>query len=373
AVIGCGILAWSLMTAACGLAGNFWHLFLARIGVGAGEAALLPGATSILADYFPPARRGMALGVFSAGIFLGSGIALIVGGLLIRVLEGVQVSWPLLGPLHAWQVVFVAVGLPGVLVALLMLTVAEPPRLGIQPSAMAGTRRGVPLAIVARYFHRNATTVTCHALGFTLLAFASYAGTAWIPTLFIRAHGWTATQVGVRFGIVALLVGPLGSVAGGWLADRIESRGDRNGKFKVGLLSALGVAVTAVGYPLAHSASLSFALLIPFLFFVSFVWALAPASLQEIMPNQMRGLATALYTGFLNLVGLGLGPTSVAVVADYLLPVRGRLDLAMAIVVPVAALASAVLFRLGYRPYLRTLERVHSWHEVSAQPGGGKH
>jgi MFS family permease len=356
AVIALGILTWSVMTAACGAAAHFWQMFLARVGVGAGEAALLPGATSLLADCFPPRRRGLALGVFATGIFLGTGLALIVGGLLIKALEGKQFALPLLGELKPWQFVFYAVGLPGVLVALLMLTVKEPPRLGI--GLERGAKGGLPLGEVFAYLRDNRRTVVCHNLAFTLLAFAGYAASAWIPTMFVRMHGWSAGEIGVRFGLIALVVGPLGSVTGGWLCDRLEARGRRDGKLRVGLLAAVGTIPAGIAFPLIPDPWLSLLAIVPSFFFVSFVWGLAPAALQEIMPNRMRGQATALYTGFLNLAGLGLGPTSVAVVAEFVLGDPGRINIAIALVVPVAALLSALLFRAGFRPYVLTLEQL---------------
>lgn len=355
AIVAVGIALWSLMTAGCGLARQFWQLFAARVGVGTGEATLLPGATSLLADYFPPRRRGVALGVFAAGIYLGAGLALIIGGLLLRALGSATPVLPLLGPLHPWQAVFVAVGLPGLLVALLMLTVREPPRLGRR-----AVGAGIPLREVLRYFRRNAATVSCHNLGFTFLAFAAYAATAWIPTIFVRSHGWSAADAGIRLGIIALTVGPLGTIAGGWLADRYETRGRRGGKLIVGLVAALGLILPAIAFPLAADPFLSLALLVPFMFFVSFVWGLAPAALQEIMPNQMRGQATALYTGVLNLIGLGGGPASVALIADYVFRDPQKLNLACAIVVPLAGFIAALLFMLGLAPYRRTLDRLEA-------------
>ncbi|HZB93044.1 MAG TPA: MFS transporter [Stellaceae bacterium] len=355
AIIALGIALWSVTTAACGLAQRFWHLFLARVGVGAGEATLLPGATSLLADYFAPRRRGLALGVFAAGIYLGAGFAMIIGGLLLRLLGERVVHLPVLGALHPWQTVFIAVGAPGLLVALLMAaTVREPARLGAARSQGAG----LPLGEVARYFWRNAKTVLCHNLGFTLLAFASYAATAWIPTIFIRVHHWSAASIGLRLGAILLIVGPSGTVAGGWLADRFEAGGSRAGKLLVGLIASLGLVVPAVAFPLVASPELSLALLVPFIFFTSAVWGLSPAALQEIMPNEMRGQATALYTGLVNLLGLGFGPASVAILADYVFHDPQRLNLACAIVTPIAGLAAALLFALGREPYRRTRDRL---------------
>jgi MFS family permease len=355
-VIAWGIAAWSLMTAACGLSARFWQLFLARVGVGAGEAALLPGATSLLADCFPPRRRGLALGVFATGIFLGSGLALIVGGLLIRALDGVRVTLPLVGEAHPWQLVFIAVGLPGLLVALLVRALREPPRVG-----SAGAGGGLPLREVGAYFHANARTLTCHVVGFSLLAFAGFAAAAWIPTMFIRVHGWTAAQVGVRYGLVSLVVGPLGSIVGGWLGDRMGARGRRDGKFRVGIFAALGTVPFAIAFPLVSDGRLALLLLTPGLFFISFVWGLSPAALQELVPNRMRGQATAVYTGVLNLVSMGLGPTCVALVAEHVFGGAGSLHQGLAVVVPAGALLSALWFWLGLKSYVVTLDRLKDW------------
>ncbi len=356
-IIAAGIFMWSVMTAACGAAGRFSELFAARVGVGAGEATLLPGAVSMLADYFPPKRRGLALGVFSTGIFLGSGLALIVGGLLIRAIGNHTYVVPLLGPLDAWRVVFLAVGLPGLIVAALMAAVAEPPRLGRK--AAAGY--GFDLAEVIAYFRRNAATILCHNMGFTLVALVGFAAGAWIPAMFIRRFGWTAAEIGIRFGLITLVVGPLGSVVGGWLCDRMEHKGRRDGKLRVGLIAALGAFPFALAFPLVPKAGVALALIGPFYFFVSFVWGLAPAALQEIMPNQMRGQATAVYTGILNLVGLGLGPTSVALITDFVFRNPQAVNFSIAAIVPAAALLAALLFRIGYAPYLRTLDRLPHW------------
>jgi MFS family permease len=259
--------------------------------------------------------------------------------------------------LHPWQVVFVVVGLPGILVAALALTVREPPRLGTRT---LGNRRGLPLREVFAYARRNGATIACHNLGFTLLAFASLAASAWVPTIFVRVHGWTAGEIGVRFGILVLIFGPVGSIVGGWLADFYQRRGRRTGKLFVGMVAAIGCIPFSIAFPLIDSATGSVALMMPFLFFVSFVWGLAPAALQEIMPNQMRGQATALYTGLVNLVGGGLGPYSVAVIADHVFHDPAKLNVAMSIVVPIALAGAAVLFWLGTKPYIATLDRLKS-------------
>lgn len=352
AVVAAGVAVWSVMTAAGGLATHFWHLFATRVGLGAGEATLLPGATSLLADTFPPQRRGVALGVFSMGIFVGSGLALILGGILVRVLAAHPLTLPGLGTPPAWRVIFVAVGLPGLLVAALLAALREPRRLGAADAD--GAAASLPLSEVVGYFRSHARTIACHNLGFTALALAGYAAGAWIPTFFVRVHGWEAGQVGLRFGAVVLVVGPLGCIVGGWLSDRLERLGREDGKLRVGIVAALGALPAGLAFPLAPGPWAALALVAPFFFFISFVWGVAPAALQDIMPNRMRGQAAAVYTAVVNLVGLGVGPTSVALLAEFVLGDPRRLDAALAIVLPLATVVAAVLFRLGRSPFVRT-------------------
>ncbi|HYW02591.1 MAG TPA: MFS transporter [Gammaproteobacteria bacterium] len=368
-IIGAGIFLWSLMTASCGLANRFWHLFLSRVGVGIGEATLLPGASSLLADYFPPQKLGRAMGVFATGIFVGTGLSLIIGGSLIKALHGVRLHLAVLGSVHSWQIVFFAVGVPGILVALLMLTVREPARRGtLRTRLQDGVRVTSHPSVreVVRYMRDNRRTMTCHHLGFSLLALVGYGSGAWIPTFFIRTYGWTASQAGIRFGLLAFVFGPLGTVLGGWLADRYARRGRQDGKMRVGMIAALGGIVPVCIFPMAGSAGWALGLISPFFLFVSFVWGIAPAALQELLPNQMRGQVTAFYTGVLNLIGLGMGPTSVALITDYAFHNPQDLRYSMAIVGVVGLALAALVFRAGFGPYRRSLDYLHAWEREGA-------
>lgn len=128
-VIAAGIVTWSVMTAACGLARNFLQMFFARIGVGIGEASLSPGAYSLIVDYFPPQSRTLALSIYFGAVYVGSGLALMIGGTLISSIPAM--TMPMLGQMEPWQSVFIILGLPGVLVAILVLALKEPPRTGV--------------------------------------------------------------------------------------------------------------------------------------------------------------------------------------------------------------------------------------------------
>src|SRR6266851_1403670 len=176
-IIAAGVAVWSIMTAACGLARNFAQMLLLRVGVGVGEAALSPAAYSIITDYFPSKRRSTAISVYSMGIYIGSGVAFIVGG-LVAGLASAQETWnvPIVGATRPWQVVFFIVGLPGVLLSLLVYTVREPVRRGVRMMKAAdGTTRvaQVPMIEVIAYLKQNWRTFFCHNVGFALLSFSS--------------------------------------------------------------------------------------------------------------------------------------------------------------------------------------------------------
>jgi len=193
-----GIAVWSLAAACCGLAGNFWQLFLGRVGVGAGEASVTPAGVSLLADFFPPSRRGVAMGVFYAGIYLGGGCALILGGLLWRNLGDRQIVLPLVGPIHSWGVVLILVAALGLLVAPLTMMIREPERLDGGRRARAGN---FPLSTVVQYYKTHARTLIGHNVGFCLQNFALHAGAAWLPTLLVRTDGWSIARAGATVGV----------------------------------------------------------------------------------------------------------------------------------------------------------------------------
>lgn len=370
AIIAGGIFFWSLATAACGLARSFGQLFVARIGVGVGEATLLPGTASLLSDYFPPEKRGRALGLYTIGIFLGSGLALVIGGVLVKTFEGKELVLPLLGSIAAWQFVFILVGLPGIVVALLMFTVKELARRGVVRTPVAAGKRsnaGVPLPQVLAYMRANRRTLICHNLGFAAFAMVTYGGGAWIPTFLIRTHGWDAGKAGIVFGSLALVFGALGTLSGGWLADWLVARGYRDGRMRVGLVAAIGTGIPSVMFPFFDTVGAALVLLAPAIFFSNFSWAAAIAGIQDIMPNQMRGQAAALYGAVLTLIGLGLGPTSVALITDYVFHDQAALRYSLMIESGVCLTAAAVLFWASLEPYRASLNYLKHWSAANGQ------
>ncbi len=348
-IIAGGMFVWSLMTALCGLARSFGQMFAARIGVGVGEAALSPAAYSLLADWFEGKDLVRALSFYQCAIYIGGGIATMTGGALIALVPALP-NGPL-GPMAPWQVVFAIVGLPGVLIAALILTLREPPRRGVTAGDMPGFRD------VLRHMAANRGAYGGLILGLCFASLMWNGVTAWIPTHFIRHFGWSAPQVGLRYGAVLLVCGTGGILSGGWLAGRLRSRGASDANLLIGIVSALAALPFGLAAPQVDSAAWSLALFGGFLFAGAMPYGAAAAAFQEITPNRMRGQVSAIYLFWLNLAGLGLGPTFVATMAHRLFGGDQGIGAGIAADVALAAPLSLLVFTLTRAPYRRALAR----------------
>lgn len=355
-LIAVGIVLWSGATAACGLAATYVQFLLGRIAVGVGEAALNPSAYSLIADSFPSERRATAMSVYAMGIYLGSGVAFLLGGIVIDIASATQsVTLPLVGELRTWQVIFLGFGAAGILFTLLVLAIKEPRRKGV------GAGVAIPLGEVGRYMSRNRKTLLSHNLGFAGLTFAGYGGAAWIPTFFMRTYGWEPGQVGMVYGSIVAVFGCLGVICGGRLADWLTQRGHSDANMRVGVYAALGAIPTVVLYPLMDSGTAAAVIIAPSVFFLSMPFGVAAAALQEIMPNAMRGQSIALYSLIANLLGLGVGPTAVALVTDYGFGDDASLRYSLLIVMSLALLFSVVVLGRGLKHYRASVEFVRRW------------
>lgn len=351
-IIAVGVAFWSLATAACGLTRNFWQLFLARIGVGVGEAALSPAAYSMIADSFPPEKLGRALSVYTLGAVAGIGFALIIGGAVIgSVATASDTILPLVGAVRPWQLVFFIVGLPGLLVALWILTLREPERR--LPVAVAAEGSG--LKPLRQYMRRNWQSYAAHLAGFALLGIVLNSLTAWTPSHFIRSFGQSPGQAGFWLGTLIATFGTSGIIAGGWWSDRGQRLGRPDGPMRVGVISATGSLLFGVAAPLAGSLELALALYAPLIFFSTFAYGAAPAAVQMMTPAPMRAVASAIYLFFLNFVGMGLGPLMTAAVTDYVFRSDLAVGRSLALVVGVSAALSALLLAWGCRHFRATV------------------
>lgn len=357
-IIGVGIAVWSVMTALSGLARSYDELLLARFGVGIGEAALAAPAASLLADYFPSSRRATALSVYSLGIYLGAGLANLVGGAVIaRLGEDATIILPVAGSIRAWQAVFVVVGVPGLLIAALMATVREPARREVGRIDATGHS----IRDVFAYIRDNTRTFVSHNLGYALLALVNYGTAAWLPTHLIRTYGWSAAEAGITLGTLTITVGVAGIIVGGRVADAMLARGRTDAKLRVGIIAAVANLVFGLIYTLAPTAAIAVAALVPFNFFASFAFGAAVAAVQEIVPNRMRAQAAALYVTVTTLVGLGLGPSIVGVLTEQVFGADSAVRYSLAILTVAGLAASAALLAIGLAPYRRSVAYRDAW------------
>jgi MFS family permease len=357
AIIAGGIALWSLMTATCGVVRQYWQLFLARAGVGVGEASLAPAAYSLLGDLFPADRRGLALGIFSAGTSVGAGLALIIGGVAIEVISAAgSRTVPWIGTLQPWQLTFIYVGMPGVVVACLVCTIPEPLRHDASSRTQAGASPAVPVRVAMDHFRRHASTIGLHHFAMGMSALASYGILSWAPAMLMRVHGWRPQDAGLMIGTTVLVAGTIGVIAGGAFGDHLLRRGRAAGRLDAAVISMAFGAVGAVTYPFQDSlpalaASFMLAMLGAFM-----VIGCGAAALLDITPNRLRGQATAVYFFVNSLIGLGAGPTAVAAVTDYIFGAPEAVRYSLAIVPTLAYVMAAVCFWAARAPYRRSCQ-----------------
>ena len=362
-IISAGITFWSMMTAGCGLARSFWQLALFRVGVGVGEATLSPSAYSLIADYFRPQLRSTAMSVYSMGIFVGSGLAFIVGGIVVE-FSATQESFvlPVVGVVRSWQLVFLVVGLPGLAAALLMFTIREPVRKGARRLIADSTPvTTATTGEVWAYLRDNRATFLFLNLGVAMVTLNAYGTNSWVPAMFIRRYGWTQGETGRVFGMIVGIAGTLGIVSGGRLADWLSARGQRDATVRLSGLAALAWLPFGVAYPLMPSATWAAVLVAPAIFFSSVPFGIAPAAIQRIMPNTMRAQATAVYLFVINLIGMGLGPTVVATLTEDVFQDKQAVNYSLAIVGGVSQTIAGVLLLSGLKRYRQSLDYFKDW------------
>ena len=358
AIIATGLVVWSTMTALCGLARNYVQLFVARVGVGVGEACNGPATFSMLADLFPPAKLPRAIAVMNFGFVGGTGLALLLGGTVLHFVSGMPpVSLPFIGVLHPWQVTFILVGIPGLVVAGLLSTVAEPVRRG----RLQVQTRVMPVRDVLRYMYDNRATDGPMFLGLAFNVVLSFGNQAWIPTFFARTYGWTAAHAGIVQGTVVICTAPFGLIAGSLLSEWFTRRGYSDANMRVTCIG-IGCAIPCgIAYPLMPSPELAVAVLMLQFFFNMLLPGPLNAALQIVTPNQIRGQVTALFLFVFNAVGFGIGPTWIATLTDYVFRqesmLRYSLLLSTALMGPLAVLT--MLY--GIKSYAESVKRAAHW------------
>ncbi|VVN82865.1 spinster family MFS transporter [Pseudomonas fluorescens] len=357
-VIAIGVAFWSLATALCGLSKNFLQMFMARIGVGIGEAALSPATYSMLSDMFPREKLGRAVAIYSIGSFIGGGVAFLIGGYVIDQLKHLDsVIVPLLGEMRPWQVTFFLVGLPGVLVALLIaLTIRDPARKGLKLDA-AGKVHTPSMKQAFTFLSVHRKTFFCHYLGFSFYAMTLFCMLSWTPAFYMRKFGLAPSDTGYMLGIVVLLANTSGVFCGGWLIDWLAKKGYSDAPIRAGVIGAIGMAVPAIAFTQVIELWMSVALLAPAMFFASFPMPASTAAMQILPPNQMRAQISALFLLISNLIGLGLGTTLVALLTDRLFQSPAMVGSSISVLNAFAIALTLFLLIKGCRHYRESLKQ----------------
>ena len=345
-----GITLWCGMTALSGLARSYGQLFLYRIGVGVGEATLSPSAYSMLSGYFPPRRLALAIGLFSAGVTAGTGIAYLLGGAVIGwVFAQGAVAVPLLGELSGWRLVMLSVGLLGLPVALLMLLVCEPPRSpGFARASVADTWH---------YFRAHLPRYGWVFAGYGATSVTAFAVMTWTPALYQRQYGATIPEAAAVLGTVALLGGLIGAFAGGWLSDRLETRGDTAAKLRVLCGCGFGLVLPGIIAPFMPTMHAHAAVIFFMFFFGSAATGPAGAYVQSISPEPMRAQFGAAYQLALVLVGATLGPFLVGFLTDFVFGNEQKIGLSLSLT---SLLANPLAAWLLWRAFRETRARPSS-------------
>ena len=327
-IISLALLVWSVMTVLQGRATGFATLALARVGVGIGEAGCSPPAHSLLADLFPISTRSTALAIYSMGIPIGGAIGYLAGG------------W--LDEYFGWRIAFMAVGLPGVALALVVrLTLRDPTRgYWSEPAAAAKPAAATSFSEVAR-FMTSMRSFLHLAMAAALHAFYGYGAAAFNPSFYRRVHELAQGELGSWLASVAFFAGVLGTYLGGMLTDRLGRRDARWFVWIPGLATIAGVPFVLATY-LVPDRHASLAALAGATIFASFYYGPTFALTQNLAPPRMRAQAAAILLLIINLIGLGMGPQFVGWLSDQLAPSYGNESIrySLAWTVPICAVWS---------------------------------
>ena len=328
-VIAYSVGVWSLMTAVSGAALNYFHLLLARIGVGIGEAGCSPPAHSIISDIFPPKKRASAIAFYSMGVNIGILFGFLFGG------------W--LNEYFGWRVAFVVVGLPGIL--LVRTTLAEPIRGHHEDKKLASSRVSF-IDVLSLLWSRLSFRHMCFAA--SLSAFAGNSSNSWTASFMMRSHGMSSGELGTWLAMIVGLGGAIGVLGGGLLADKLASRDRRWYLWLPAIANLACVPFLVAVYSVDNAYTALLLSIIPGLLFNVYLGTTI-ATTQSLVGLRMRATASAILMLIANIIGLGLGPLSVGILSDYLLPSYGTdsLKQAMLILLPFFMCWSSLHFYRG--------------------------
>jgi MFS family permease len=354
-IVAAGIAVWSLATAACGLARNFLALFVARMTVGIGEASLSPAAFSMIGDCFPPERRGKPIALYNTSITLGGGLASLIGaGVLAWAKSAPIIVLPVIGSVLPWQLTFMAVGLPGLLVALAFFFMPEPKRqtaISSDPDL-----HGNGMGDLFRYVGARWATYVSFVSLICVMTIVAYSQ-GFLPATFERTWGWPAERYATYNGIALLVIGPATVYATGALSDYLTQRGMKDAPLRIIFVASVLLLPSASLPMLMSDPWTAFAILCVNTAAIGAVTAVGVTALLNITPSAIRAQVIALYFMAISLTGLFLGPTTVGILSTR---VYGEENIRYAIAtLPILyGIIPLLLIPVTWRLYRAQMERV---------------
>jgi MFS family permease len=344
-VIYAGVTIWSLATAASGVAVNFEQMFAARFLVGVGEAALAPAAFALLPDLFPRRQVALATGVLTAGAAVGGGGAILIGGFLVSWAQHAgDVQLPLIGAVAPWQLVFLSLGLPGVLLAFLAFVAPA----STVPRHVEAAAAPVDNRALLSWLRVHWAFVLGLAFGASALGALAYGLTNWTPAYLSRTLGLEIHEFHIPLGIVQLTAGICGFVGSGWVIDRLSARSD-NASHLYLIAAAAIAAVAAVGaFVVAKDAFTAITFVGIYHLCAPFTTALVTV-LQKAAPRAFRGQAIALVIMVTTLLGMIVGPSSVAILTEHVFEDQKAVGKSIAVLAVISCSLAILCLTLTFR------------------------
>ena len=342
-----GLGLWGLSTIASGFTATFTQLMVTRMGLGIGEAALMPAAFSLISDYFPKAERGRAVGIFGIGGFGGIGLSYLIGGAVLATFRGVDtVNLPVIGSTSLWHAAFMVVGMITLLLAIALVTIREPPR---HDTAHQDVAAGEPFF---SYFRKHWLAFVLVMGGYLCLGFCAIGWFAWLPTYFIREFKMAPIAAGVQVGIVTTVGGVLGAVAGGYIADWMTKNNFKGGKLLTLTIMFVVWIPCAFGIWVSDNIMLSLACVFLFTFMDGIGFMQYGNVMQEMFPAHLRARSIAAWGICTAVLSYGLGPLAFGLATDYLFGAAGLRSAISLVSMPVILLGLGLSW-WGRKPYDR--------------------
>jgi MFS family permease len=355
-VIFFGVLFWSAAAVASGLAGSFSTLLAARIGVGIGEAALVPAATSLLASMFPRRRLSFVLSIFTTGQLMGVAGALAIGGWVISWAEG-GASVPFLGHLAAWQIAFIVTGAPAAVMAFLIFLVPEPKRTPkADADATAKEKSQGDKAELLAFLRRERAFIIPYLGADACLKIIGYANVFWVPVVLQRVYDWSVVQVGATLGLYTLAVGLSGGLIHGLAVDALYGRGFRDAQMRYFAFTGFIVCAAALVAPSMATGFLYLAVWFVGKFCVNYGGPIA-AALVLATPAHLRARMTAISNAVCVTIGIVAGPSCVASLTDFVFRDDNMVAWSLAITLAVFSALGAIMCYFAMKPMREAVAR----------------